>query len=65
MARFKAGDRLRSKKFYQGFEQLTVIGIVTKKYPKGKTKECYVCKIPNGEVHLPVSAEDNYELIIE
>ena len=62
MAKFKPGDVLVNIVPNHGFEELTVLELVTKTYPKGKKKECYRCKITNGEALLPVTAESAYKL---
>lgn len=62
MAKFKSGDVIVSTIPNHGFDELTVIEIITKKLPKGKTKDCYRCKITNGEALLPVTAESAYKL---
>lgn len=52
--KFKQGDTLIPKPYYQGFRNLIV-----ETYDRG----FYVCKILNGKAYIPSKAiEENYEL---
>lgn len=65
MAKFKPGTRISCINPNHGFSELLIVEVFSKKRRGQEPREYYRCKISNGEVTIPVSAEDNYELYKE
>lgn len=63
MALYKPGNRIGCINPNHGFSELLIIEVISKKRRGKEAREYYRCKIPNGEVTIPVSAEDNYQLL--
>ena len=55
--KFKVGDVITPKQYYQGFENAQVVGI-----REDKNKRYYVLKIMRGIATIPISAEVGYKL---
>lgn len=58
--KFKKGDRITPKEYYNGFENATVSGIIEK-----NGRQYYTLKILCGTATIPVTAGVNYKLIDE
>lgn len=54
--KFRVGDEIRVKDYVRGFEGGKIIRITT-------DKKYYVLKIINGTATIPVSTENNYDLV--
>lgn len=63
MSKFNVGDVIEPILKGTGFEDATVLGIVTEKKGAHKGKEMYLLKIINGTATIPCSIESNYQLV--
>ena len=63
MSKFKAFDKITAIERGRGFEEATVLNIFTAKKGRFKGREMYYVKIMNGTATIPISAEENYELV--
>lgn len=60
--KFKVGDTITPSPGCCGYENATVLNILTEKKGKKKGREYYVLSILNGTATIPTSAEVNYRL---
>ena len=63
MSKFKKGDHIKAISGYRGFDEATVLGTFISQDKKFKGQEMYLLKIMCGTATMPVSMENNYNLI--